>query len=422
MSLPECAASNRDHRHKAGDDTVGEMTGLIADNVAYFARALRGAGLKVGPGSVLDAVDALAGGALGGREDAYWTLHAVFVKRREDMGLFNQAFGLFWRRRALIEKMMAMLSPEALSPPKPDKAPEAGALRVNEAFAPPKAIAEDDIRELTEFSGRLTISDKETLKGRDFAQMSAAEVLRAQRLIAQMQLPDDRVTTRRFRPDSRGSVIDLRRTMRNSLRAGGASIELAFRERDEKSPPVVALVDISGSMAEYSRILLHFLHALTDQRRQVHSFVFGTRLTNISRMLRTKDPDEALALCGKAAPDWEGGTRIGQALHDFNRLWSRRVLSGGAVVLLFTDGLERQGLEQLGFEADRLHRSCRKLVWLNPLLRFDAFEAKAGGIRTLLPHVDDFRTIHNLASMDALVKALGGGGRVADPRAWLKAG
>ncbi len=398
------------------------MSGLIADNVAYFARALRGAGLKVGPGAVLDAVDALAAGALGGREDVYWTLHAVFVKRREDMGLFNQAFGLFWRRRALIEKMMAMLSPEALAPPKPDKAPEAGALRVNEAFTPPKATAEEELRELTEFSGRLTISDTETLKGRDFAQMSAAEVVKAQQLIAQMKLPDDHVATRRFRSAHRGAAIDMRRTLRNSLRAGGAGIELAYRERGTKNPPVVALVDISGSMAEYSRILLHFLHALTDQRRTVHSFTFGTRLTNVSRLLRTKDPDDALALCGKAAPDWEGGTRIGQALHDFNKLWSRRVLSGGAVVLLFTDGLERQGLEQLGFEADRLHRSCRKLVWLNPLLRFDAFEAKAGGIRALLPHVDEFRTIHSLKSMEALVKALGGEGRAADPRMWLRAG
>ncbi|MCX7326214.1 MAG: VWA domain-containing protein [Hyphomicrobiales bacterium] len=398
------------------------MTGLIADNVAYFARALRGAGLKVGQGSVLDAVMALESGALGGREDVYWTMHAVFVKRREDMGLFNQAFALFWRRRALIEKMMAMMSPEAIAPPKPDAKPKAAALRVQEAFTPPKQKDEEVIRELTEFSGRLTISDTETLKGRDFAQMSADEVTRATHLIAQLRLPHDTVPTRRFRPDPRGSRIDLRRTLRQSMRAGGAGIQLAFREQAEKHPPVVALVDISGSMAEYSRILLHFLHALTDHRRQVHSFTFGTRLTNVSRMLRTRDPDEALALCGKAAPDWEGGTRIGQALHDFNRLWSRRVLTGGAVVLLFTDGLERQGLDQLGFEADRLHRSSRRLVWLNPLLRFDQFEARAGGIRALLPHVDEFRTIHNLASMEALVKALGGGGRVVDPRVWLKAG
>jgi uncharacterized protein len=418
--LPEPSSSDRDLRYKAGDDT--SVGGLIADNVAYFARALRGAGLKVGPGSVLDAVQALENGALGGREDVYWTLHAVFVKRREDMGLFNQAFALFWRRRALIEKMMAMMSPEAIAPPKPDAKTEAGALRVQEAFTPPKRKEEEVIRELTEFSGRLTISDKETLKSRDFAQMSADEVTRATHLIAQLRLPDDTVPTRRFRPDARGSRIDLRRTLRQSIRAGGAGIELAFREQAQKHPPVVALVDISGSMAEYSRILLHFLHALTGHRRQVHSFTFGTRLTNVSRMLRTKDPDEALALCGKAAPDWEGGTRIGQALHDFNRLWSRRVLTGGAVVMLFTDGLERQGLEQLDFEADRLHRSSRRLVWLNPLLRFDQFEARAGGIRALLPHVDEFRTIHNLASMEALVKALGGGGKVADPLAWLRAG
>jgi uncharacterized protein with von Willebrand factor type A (vWA) domain len=398
------------------------VSGLIAENVAYFARALRGAGFKAGPGAVLDAVGALAAGGLGSRSDVYWTLHAVFVKRREDMVLFDQAFALFWRRRALIEKMMAMLSPEALAPPKPEGKPEAGALRVQEAFAPPRPREDDVLRELNEFTGRLTISDTETLKGRDFAQMSADEVSRAQALIARLRLPDDEVATRRFRPASGGDVIDLRQTLRRSMRAGGASIELAFREHATRHPPIVALVDISGSMAEYSRILLHFLHAITDQRRRVHAFTFGTRLTNISRLLRTKDPDEALALCGKAAPDWEGGTRIGAALHDFNRIWSRRVLPGGAVVLLFTDGLERQGLEQLAFEADRLHRSCRKLVWLNPLLRFDAFEARAGGIRTLLPHVDEFRTIHNLASMEGLVKALGGGGRVVDPKLWLKAG
>lgn len=397
-----------------------EPGGHLADNVAFFARALRGAGLKVGPGAVLDAVAALSHGALGGRSDVYWALHAVFVKRREDMPVFDQAFRLFWRRRALIEKMMAMLSPEALAPPKPEKAPEAASLRVHEAFTPPKEQDEDVVREMAEFSARLTISEIETLKARDFAQMSAAEIDKARRLIGRLRLPDDRILTRRFRPARKGRFVDMRRTLRGSLRAGGAGIDLAFREPAEKHPPVVALVDISGSMSEYSRVLLHFLHALTDERRKVHSFVFGTRLTNITRMLRTKDPDEALALCGKAAPDWEGGTRIGQALHDFNRLWSRRVLSGGAVVLLFTDGLERQELDQLGFEADRLHRSCRKLVWLNPLLRFDGFEARAGGVRTLLKHVDEFRPIHNLRSMEELVAALGRPLRGSEPDRWLR--
>jgi uncharacterized protein with von Willebrand factor type A (vWA) domain len=396
------------------------VTGKLPENIVYFARALRIAGVPVGAGAVVEAVEALADGALGGREDVYWALHAIFVKRHEDTAVYDQAFRLFWRRRNLIEKIMAQMSP--VSPggdSQPEKA-EAGALRVAEAFAPPRDEREEPV-ELTELSARLTVSDREMLKSRDFAQMSAAEIARAKQLIAELRLPDDTVPTRRFQAAHAGARIDPRRTFRRSLRGGGGSIDLAFRERAEIHPPVVALVDISGSMAEYSRIFLHFLHAITEKRRRVHSFVFGTRLTNVTRMLRARDPDEALALAGKAAPDWEGGTRIADALHSFNRVWSRRVLSGGAVVLLFTDGLERHLDGELGFEMDRLHRSCRQLVWLNPLLRFDAFEARASGIRAMLPHVDSFRPIHNLAAMADLCAALSpDADRRSDPRLWLK--
>ncbi len=396
------------------------MTGKLPENVAYFARALRIAGLRVGPGAVVEAVEALGEGALGGREDVYWALHAIFVKRHEDSAVYDQAFRLFWRRRNLIEKIMAQMSPVS---PGADSAPqkeEAGALRAAEAFAPPRRAEEAPV-ELTELTARLTVSDRETLKSRDFAQMSAAEIARAKKLIADLRLPDDLVATRRFEPAARGARIDPRRTFRRSLRGGGGSIELAFRERVQVHPPIVALVDISGSMAEYSRIFLHFLHAVTEKRRRVHSFVFGTRLTNITRSLRARDPDEALALAGKAAPDWEGGTRISTALHAFNRVWSRRVLGGGAIVLLFTDGLERHLDGELPFEMDRLHRSCRQLVWLNPLLRFDGFEARASGIRAMLPHVDSFRPIHNLAAMADLCAALSPEAeRASDPRAWLR--
>ncbi len=396
------------------------MTGKLPENVAYFARALRIAGLRVGPGAVVEAVEALGEGALGGREDVYWALHAIFVKRHEDSAVYDQAFRLFWRRRNLIEKIMAQMSPVS---PGADSAPqkeEAGALRAAEAFAPPKREEEAPV-ELTELTARLTVSDRETLKSRDFAQMSAAEIARAKKLIADLRLPDDLVATRRFEAAARGARIDPRRTFRRSLRGGGGSIELAFRERAQVHPPIVALVDISGSMAEYSRIFLHFLHAVTEKRRRVHSFVFGTRLTNITRSLRARDPDEALALAGRAAPDWEGGTRISTALHAFNRVWSRRVLGGGAIVLLFTDGLERHLDGELPFEMDRLHRSCRQLVWLNPLLRFDGFEARASGIRAMLPHVDSFRPIHNLAAMADLCAALSPDvQRASDPRAWLR--
>ncbi|RDJ27348.1 VWA domain-containing protein [Bosea caraganae] len=396
------------------------MSGKLPENVAYFARALRIAGVKVGPGAVVEAVEALADGALGQREDVYWALHAIFVKRHEDSVIYDQAFRLFWRRRALIEKLMAQMSPIAPGgDSKPEKA-EAGALRVAEAFAPPEQDRGEPT-ELTELTARLTVSDREMLKSRDFAQMSAAEIAKAKQLIAELRLPEDKVPTRRFQAAHAGARIDPRRTFRRSLRGGGASIDLAFRERAQVHPPVVALVDISGSMAEYSRIFLHFLHALTDKRRRVHSFVFGTRLTNVTRMLRARDPDEALELAGQAAPDWEGGTRIATALHTFNRIWSRRVLAGGAVVLLFTDGLERHLDDELGFEMDRLQRSCRQLVWLNPLLRYDGFEARASGIRAMLPHVDSFRPIHNLAAMADLCAALSlDAARQGDPRLWLK--
>lgn len=396
------------------------MTGKLPENVAYFARALRIAGLRVGSGAVVEAVEALAGGALGGRDDVYWALHAIFVKKHEDTVVYDQAFKLFWRRRGLIEKLMAQMSPATPRVEGPPQKAEAGALRVAEAFAPPRED-EQPVTELTELSAQLTVSDREMLKSRDFAQMSAAEIAKARQLIAELRLPDDAVPTRRFQAAARGSRIDPRRTFRRSLRGGGASIDLAFHERAQVHPPVVALVDISGSMAEYSRIFLHFLHAITEQRRRVHSFVFGTRLTNVTRMLRARDPDEALALAGKAAPDWEGGTRIASALHAFNRVWSRRVLSGGAVVLLFTDGLERHLGDDLAFEMDRLQRSCRQLVWLNPLLRYDAFEARASGIRAMLPHVDSFRPIHNLAAMADLCAALSPrAGLTSDPRQWLK--
>lgn len=398
----------------------GTDGGHLADNIAYFARALRAAGLPVGPGTVLDAVAAVEAARIGTRADFYWTLHAIFVTKHEQTPLFQQAFRLFWRRRALVEKLIAMMSPIAPGALRQSDKPQAGALRVAEAFAAPKEEAPPKERDI-EFSARMTVSDREILQAKDFAQMSRAEIAEAKQLIARLRLPDDLVTTRRYAADPHGRRIDPRRSFRRSLRAGGAIIDLAFRERAERHTPIVALVDISGSMAEYSRLFLHFLHALTEHRRRVHSFLFATRLTNVTRELTSRDPDDALARASAAVKDWEGGTRIAAALHGFNRLWSRRVLSQGAIVLLFTDGLEREVTADLRFEMDRLRRSCRRLVWLNPLLRFDAFEAKASGIRAMLPHVDEFRPIHSLAAMSELVQALGRDRSVtADPKAWLR--
>jgi uncharacterized protein with von Willebrand factor type A (vWA) domain len=251
--------------------------------------------------------------------------------------------------------------------------------------------------------------------------MTAAEIVAAKDAVRRLVPSLDQVRTRRLAPRPHGHLVDLRRTLRASLKAGGALIDLKFLGPRTKQPPLVVLLDISGSMSQYTRLFLHFLHAVTDARKRVHTFMFGTRLTNVTRALKHKDPDEALSAVTASVDDWSGGTRIATSLRAFNRLWARRVLTQGAIVLLITDGLERDGGEQLAFEMDRLHRSCRRLIWLNPLLRFSGFEAKARGIRSMLPHVDELRPIHNLESVTELVRALSSdGGRAGDPRVWLE--
>ncbi len=397
-----------------------ENGGALSKNIVHFARALREAGVPLGPGAVLDALAAVEAAGFGAREDFHATLHAVFVKKHEHSLLFDQAFQVFWKRKGLLEKLIAMMSPQAPSPRKPQRA-EPGATRVADALfksAPeePKAVPSLDL------DARFTVSEKEVLRSKDFAQMSAAEIEEARRLIKALVMPDDARRTRRFAPSPRRARVDARRSFRRSLQPGGA-IDLEFRRAIERPPALVALCDISGSMSEYTRLFLHFLHALGGTRH-VSTFLFGTRLTNVTRAMRSRDPDEALALCAAQAVDWSGGTRIGEALARFNRDWSRRVLGQGAIALLFTDGLEREGVEHLAAETERLRRLSRRLIWVNPLLRFDGFSAKAQGVRAMLPYVDSFRPIHNLASMSELCRALSRGPDPTsrDPKAWLNAG
>ena len=393
----------------AGETAAGREGGRLAENVVYFARALRDAGLRVGPASVLDAIDALRTGGVSHREDFYWTLHAIFVNRREDHAVFDEAFRLFWRSRDLIEKMIQMFSP--MADPRGEKEKQAAAAaRVAEAMFSGNDTAREVERPEFEIDASFTFSGEEMLREKDFAQMSISELDAAKRSMDLLAMPDDRLLTRRFRASNRPRRIDPRATLRGSLATGGDIVLPRWKERRETLPPIVALADISGSMSQYSRIFLHFLHALSERRRGVHTFLFGTRLTNVTRQLSRKDPDEALSDVSAAVEDWEGGTRIGEALEAFNRLWSRRVLGQGATVLLITDGLERamddDELVQLAKETERLQKSCRRLVWLNPLLRFEGFEARAGGIRAMMPFVDDFRPVHSLEALGDLCQAL----------------
>ena len=399
---------------------LAKPDGRIADNIVYFARALRKAGMRVGPASVKDAIEAVLAAGIGNRDDFYWTLHAVLVSRHEDHATFDEAFRLFWKSRELIEKMLAMFSPVAPDNREKQK-PRAAESRVADAMfeGHNKNRKPQEVPEV-EVDARFTFSGNEVLRGKDFAQMTAAEIADAKRAIAELRLPFDMVRTRRFRPDPHGRRADPRAMMRSALRTGGDLIVPKFRSPREVHPPLVVLADISGSMSQYTRIFLHFLHALAEKRRRVHTFVFGTRLTNLTRQMRHRDPDEALANCSSAVKDWSGGTRIGDTLAEFNRLWSRRVLGQGAVVLLITDGLERDDVAGLAEEMERLKKSCRRLIWLNPLLRFDGFEARARGVRTMLPYVDEFRPVHNLNALSDLVASLGAAKtRDSDPRLWL---
>jgi uncharacterized protein len=392
--------------------------GRLAENILYFARALRAAGIPVGPGAVLDALEALSVAHVGARDDFYWTLHAVFVKRHEHTALFDQAFKIFFRKRGYIEKMIASMLPE--SAPGSAQAPPPGAQRIQEALFSGLDQREQQ-KSNVEIDARLTVSDREVLQKKDFAQMSAAEIAAAKEAIARLALPLDEVRTRRLVANRRGHLIDIRRTLRASMKAGGAVIDLKYLGPRVKEPPLVALLDISGSMSEYTRLFLHFLHAITDARKRVTTLLFGTRLTNVSRAIRQRDPDEALAACSANVADWSGGTRIASSLHVFNKQWARRVLTQGAVVLLITDGLERDADDTLAFEMDRLHRSCRRLIWLNPLLRFSGFEARAKGVQTMLPYVDELRPVHNLESMAELVRALSGApAKGYDPKLMLR--
>lgn len=391
-------------------------TGKLAENIVHFGRALRRAGIAIGPSAVVDAIRAVEVAGIAGRDDFYWTLHAIFVKRREHHAVFDEAFRLFWRSRKHLGQLVAT-QPE---PTLRHERPRAAASRAAEALFDAAPAPPGREREEIEVDARLSVSEREVLQRRDFAQMTAAEIREAERRIEALRLPADLVRTRRSVAAHSPVSVDLRRTLRASLRTGGKLIPLRYRRPAEIHPPIVALCDISGSMSQYTRMFLHFIHVL-GQRRRVQTFLFGTRLSNVTRELRRKDPDEALAACSDAVPDWSGGTRIAAALREFNRKWSRRVLGQGAIVLLFSDGLERDEGEALGPEMDRLHRSCRRLIWLNPLLRFDGFAAKARGIRAMLPHVDEFRPIHSLESMEELCQALAEGGASADPRRWLTA-
>ena len=406
---------------QAANQNLAPLSGKLAENIMHFARVLREAGIPVGPGAVIDALDAAQCGSLRTREDFYWTLHAIFVRRRDQREVFDQAFHVFWKKPKMLEQLMQMFFHQ-VARDVGEKAKQAGFRRLAEAMfdkhegKSQQRQKKDDL----EIDSSFTASADEVLRRKDFEQMTVAEQAQARQAIARLRLHRSETMTRRYEPALKGSVIDMRRTLKGSLRAGGHFIDLERRRRQWHEPPLVVLCDISGSCSNYSRMFLHFLHALSNDRDRVTVFLFGTRLTNLTRELQRRDIDEAMAKVSGAVKDWSGGTRIGTSLKEFNYKWARRVLTQGAQVLLMTDGLDREEGSTLEHEMERLKRQTKRLIWLNPLLRFDGFRPLAGGIRAMMPHVDEFRPVHSLDSLSDLATALAGPPAAAhDPRKWM---
>ena len=398
---------------------TANLPGHLADNVMHFGRVLRTAGMQLPTDRIELAMKALQIAGLESRRDFHDTLAACFIDRIEHRELFEQAFALFWRDPDLAGRMMAMLLPRVQA--KTEKQPPPENRRLADALFPhqPDAPNARPPPEKIEVDAALTWNERELLCKADFDTMTADEWRAAQALLRRMAPLFQRVRTRRTRPapgPGRQARIDGRATLRALARHGGELWQLHWKRAADRPAPLVVLADISGSMSRYSRMLLHFTHALGHAEARIESFVFGTRLTRTTRALRQRDPDVAVSRVVADVADWSGGTRITQCLHEFNQRWARRVLSGRATVLLISDGLEHgtaddPRCEQLRFEMERLHKSCQRLVWLNPLLRFDAFQPRAAGIRAMLPNVDQFLPAHNLDSLHDLAAVLGGAQR-----------
>jgi uncharacterized protein with von Willebrand factor type A (vWA) domain len=378
--------------------------GHLLHNLLLFGRVLRGLGLDVNPGRMMDLVQALAVVDIGRRDDVYFAARSLLVHRQEDLALFDQAFVQFWRPPSSSwltglwvigarQRRRARVVPAPLK--KPAEAAEGGDEDHSDDRPP--------VIEVTH-----TYSASEALRHKDFSQLTAEEYGEIKALIAHLAWELDRRRTRRRRPGG-GPQIDFRHTLRRNLKYGGNLLEWAYRERKYKPRPLVVLADVSGSMERYTRLLLHFVYGLTLGLGQpVESFVFGTRLTRITRHLEHEDVEEALREVSSAVVDWSGGTRIGESLKAFNYTWGRRVLGRGAVVLMISDGWDRGEPELLAREMARLQRTCFRLIWLNPLLGSPEYEPLTRGIQAALPYVDDFLPVHNLASLEELANRLAG--------------
>jgi uncharacterized protein with von Willebrand factor type A (vWA) domain len=372
----------------------------LLPRLAAFARLLHDAGLDAGPGRLQTACGALAEVPLRDQAAFRDSLRTCFVSRKEDLPVFEAAFDIFWSPPDPRVQAGAIPGRSRALPLAPDRARAwLEALGMNRSEVP----REDEDSTPADSSG---YSAEELLRQKDFDDLTWAETEQVKRLLHQAPWRVAERRTRRLRA-SRSGLVDLRRTARHSIRSSGELIRLLHRQPRLRRRPLVLLCDVSGSMERYSRLLLIFAHAIA-RREDVETFVFSTRLTRITRTLRRRDIDRALAEVGKTVHDFSGGTRIGQAIGEFNRRWARRVLGHGAVVIVVSDGWDRGDPDLLSAELERLRRMSHRLIWLNPLLGSEGYEPVTRGMSAALPHTDDFLAAHNVQALDELGELLAG--------------
>jgi len=382
------------------------VTPKLDQNIMLFVRLLRTSGMKLGSADMLDAVDAAETVGVAKKKFLYHALASCLIKRREDKPLFDQAFYMFWQNPKFHERIRDLLLPMIKSSGDEHDDAEAMLRRLSDAVAVPPKVqlsANEDVK--IELDAAATSTDRDRLKHKDFEMMSAAEMRLAEQAIASLRPCLPRRPARRSKLSPRGQQVAMRVALQRGVKQFGIVFP-QFQTIVTKPRPLVILCDISGSMEQYSRIMLHFIHALTRSHPAVSSFLFGTRLTNISRQMQNRDVDEAVQAVSHLVEDWSGGTRISSCLKQFNQEWSRRVMGQGAITLLITDGLDRTTDPGFGTHMARLHKSTSALVWLNPLLRFDGFAPKAHSVKMMIQHVDHFLPIHSLQAMSDLTASL----------------
>ena len=382
-----------------------EITPKLDKNIVFFARLLRASGILIGSDSILEAIESIKLVDIKNKKSFFYALQTCFIKRPEDMKIFAQAFSLFWQNPRFRDRMRDLLLPQTRIQ-NPEEEKEELAKRIQDTLSTPEKPKERVVEEetlLIDTSG--TASDTKLFNEKDFEMMSKEEIHIASQSIKELLIKIPKRPFRRSEKSYLGLEVSARESLRRAKRNFGSVIPKLVRKK-EVSRPVVVLLDISGSMENYSRMMIHFIHNLMQKHKKVHAFLFGTKLTNISFQMKNKDIDVALKEVSKATTDWAGGTRIRDSIFTFNKNWVRRVSSSNSIIFLITDGLDRDHSTDLFNQMERLQKSCYKLVWLNPLLRFTDFLPKSISIKRILLNVDAFLPIHSIESMQNLTSLI----------------